>query len=146
MRFGAGGFGTVYKSKLKTTGKIVACKVISHDMNKMVILKLLGIADPETLYNSYVKELNAYNELKGENILKMIGSCEVKKPGENTYDFMILTEFMEKGSLAKCLKDEGEHLSFRRRLEMATDDDPSNSEAALQLNTKVSESTSQENL
>jgi hypothetical protein len=108
---GTGAYGSVYKSKLKNSDKIVACKIIQvHRM-----------ADSEAqsrLYQSYLNEVNSYNEVKGENILKCFGHCI-----ENSSiicNMIIITEFMSKGSIACLLKNEPQ-LSYRRRFQIAND-------------------------
>lgn len=56
---GSGAFGTVYRANYKTQNKIVACKVIKYDVLKM----LMGFA-PDDLVNSFIRELNAFKEVK----------------------------------------------------------------------------------
>ena len=104
---GEGGFGKVYLSKLKNTGELVACKIINLTSTK---------ANPLALYESYLKELYAFKELKGVNILKMIGHSKIVE--KNVMNMMIVTEFMSKGSLADVIKKEPE-LSWRKRLTIA---------------------------
>jgi serine/threonine protein kinase len=106
-KLGEGGFGAVYLSKLKNTGELVACKVITLTSDKAKSL---------TLYESYLKELYAFKELKGVNILKMIGHS--RKDTINAFNMMIITEFMGKGSLADVIEKEPE-LSWRKRLTLA---------------------------
>jgi hypothetical protein len=110
---GSGGFGTVYKSKHKDlSNKIVACKVIKLDVGRQKEYDLIE------LYKSYTQELNAYTELKGCNILRMFGHCIKKKI--DSFDLMIVTEFMEKGSLKSLLEKEP-NLTYRRRFDIACD-------------------------
>ena len=67
---------------------------------------------------SYLRELESYRELKGVNILKMFGHCiQFEK---NRTEFMIITEFMSKGSLANVLKNEP-NLSYRQKFWIAYD-------------------------
>ena len=112
---GRGGFGSVYKSKVKNLDKIVACKVITiYDQNMMGSSEM----NPQSLYKSYIQELNAYNELKGVNILRMFGNF-IQKTHVST-NLMIITEFMNKGSLESLLEKEP-NLTYRRRFEIACD-------------------------
>ena len=70
------------------------------------------------LYKSYTQELNAYTELKGCNILRMFGHCIVKKI--DSFDLMIVTEFMDKGNLNSLLEKEPD-LTYKRRLNIVCD-------------------------
>ena len=74
--------------------------------------------DPAVLQESYLQELNAYRELKGVNILKMFGHCVEKL--NLTYNLMIITEYMSRGSLATLLQNEPD-LTYRRRLQISSD-------------------------
>ena len=112
---GTGGFGRVYKSKLKSMNKLVACKVIKvmNDKDK----NAAGM-NAEELVKSYMAEREAYEELRGVNILKMFAYCiEYVANGIN---LMLVTELMSKGSLTSLLANEPD-LSHRRRLEIACD-------------------------
>jgi hypothetical protein len=110
---GSGGFGTVYKSRHKNLdNKIVACKVIKLEVGRQ------KEGDLVDLYKSYTQELNAYTELKGVNILRMFGHCIQKTP--DSFNLMIITEFMSKGSLKSLLEKEPD-LSFRRRFDIVCD-------------------------
>ena len=114
---GSGAFGTVHKAKLKSLQKVVACKIITIKSDQDLIMRLLGM-DPITLYKSYLQELNAYNELKGVNILKMFGhSIQII---DKSAKLMIITEFMGKGSLTSLLENEKD-MSFRRKFDIACD-------------------------
>jgi hypothetical protein len=116
-KLGSGAFGTVHKAKLKNLNKIVACKVITLKNDQDFLMQLLGM-DPETLYKSYIQEMNAYKELKGVNILKMFGHCI--QTTANSVNLMIVTEFMSKGSL-KSLLDNEKDLSYRRKFDIVCD-------------------------
>ena len=105
-KLGSGAFGTVHKARLKDLNKIVACKIIDLEENKYD-----SFFDKETLIKSYKQELKSYKELKGVNIIKMFGYCR------SGLKFLLVTEFMEKGSLASLLKKE-QDISYRRRLQM----------------------------
>lgn len=56
---GSGAFGTVYKAKYLTQNKIVACKIIKYDVIKL----MLGFK-PDDMVNSFLRELNAFKEVK----------------------------------------------------------------------------------
>jgi len=116
-KLGSGAFGTVHKAKLKNLNKIVACKVITLKNDQDFLMQLLGM-NPETLYKSYIQEMNAYKELKGVNILKMFGHCI--QTTANSVNLMIVTEFMSKGSL-KSLLDNEKDLSYRRKFDIVCD-------------------------
>lgn len=90
-----GGFGKVYKAKLKNSQKLIACKIIKDKANPKFALQ----------------ELYAYNELKGINLLRMFGYAFK----DDT--LWIITEYMAKGSLASLLEHEKD-LSLRRRLDI----------------------------
>ena len=109
---GSGGFGTVYKSKLKNlNNKTVASKVIKLQLSE-------NFKDLHELQKSFTQELNAYTELKGVNILKMFGHCIQKTP--NYINLIIVTELMSKGSLTDLFKNEP-NLSYRLRFDIACD-------------------------
>jgi serine/threonine protein kinase len=117
-RIGAGGFGVVYKAKLMPDNKLVACKIIKCELNKDDSAD--GFNDPTImvmLYKSYLRELKAYNEIQGVNVLKLIAYSEEKV--ETTLKLFLMTEFMSKGSLSDLIKKEGATLSYRRRLDLA---------------------------
>lgn len=111
-KLGEGAFGSVHKAQVKSTQKTVACKILSLKMqgNDPTILLLI---------KSYIQELEAYRELKGVNILRMIGHSMNKTSSE--IQLIILTEYMHKGSLSNLLKNEKDSLSYRRRLDIACD-------------------------
>ncbi len=97
---GNGCFASVFKAKLKSSNKIVACKICSTDKFDKTF---------------YLNELFAYRELKGVNILKMFGFSSM---GEDS--LIIITEFMNKGSLKSVLQNEPD-LSYRKRLNVVCD-------------------------
>ena len=111
QKLGEGGFGAVFKSKIMPSEKIVATKVIS-------INSLASIDQMETLKASFIQEYESYKEIKGVNILKMLGNSVLVS--KDKVDLMIVTEFMEKGSLASVIENEPD-LSFRKRLSIAVD-------------------------
>lgn len=105
---GKGAFGEVYKAQLSDT--TVACKIIHYDTKK---------EKSKLLLKTFQRELEAYTEIKGENVLKFIGHCH-NVISENQTDFYLITEFMEKGSLADLLENEKD-MSHNRRLGIAHD-------------------------
>lgn len=109
-KIGKGGFGSVFKAKYKN--KLVACKQIVVSNSKC---QMHGV-DPNEFGRTYLRELNAYNEIKSDHILKMLG-YRINKT-ESRIEFIILTEFMPKGSLTKLIKSEPD-LSYLKRLNLA---------------------------
>lgn len=116
-KLGEGAFGKVYKAKIKNSNELVACKVIEITKSQIPLMLLLGL-NPENLYKSYIQELEAYRELKGENILKMIGHSFEQT--DDSLKMMLITEFMAKGSLTNVLNSES-NISYRKRLKIACD-------------------------
>lgn len=112
QELGKGAFGTVFKAEYNKN--IVACKKINVNVLRCLIHK----DDPNELAKTYLRELNAYNQIKGDNVLKMLGYCT--KTFDLEVNFIILTEFMHKGSLTSLLRSEPD-LSYRRRLNIAVD-------------------------
>ncbi|XP_012556455.1 tyrosine-protein kinase fyna [Hydra vulgaris] len=110
-RLGSGAFGTAHKAKIISKNKIVVCKVLEWQLQHL----FLGL-DVNSLYKSFIREVLAYNEINSNYIIKTYGSCivnDIKKT-----KFYLLTEYMEKGSLANLLKNEPD-LSYRCRLSIA---------------------------
>ena len=112
-RLGDGAFGDVFKAVYEN--KTVACKIISTQKIKLRNITLDSSHFDEML-KSYKRELNAYNEIKGDNILRMIGQCSIQN--NNTFKFVLLTELMGKGSLEKLIYNEPE-LTNRKRFTIA---------------------------
>lgn len=108
-RLGDGAFGDVFKAVYEN--KTVACKIINTQKIKLRNITLDSSHYDEML-KSYKRELNAYNEIKGDNILRMIGQCSIRD--KNTFKFVLLTELMGKGSLDKLICNEPE-LTNRKR-------------------------------
>lgn len=57
---GGGAFGVVYRAKLKSSNNIVACKIIKYDLIRFLLFGL----NPVELVKSFVRELNAFNQIK----------------------------------------------------------------------------------
>ena len=73
--------------------------------------------DKKNLEKGFRKELAAYTELSGPNILRTYGYCVEKLPS-GTERFTLVMEYMERGSLSRVIKDERK-LSLRLKVEMA---------------------------
>ena len=110
---GEGAFGKVYKAKFKKN--FVACKIIGSEEITSIFTESTN-SEYEEIRKSYMRELQAYNEIKSDNILKMIGYC-INKKGP-LKELVILTEFMEKGSLTTLLRNEP-NLSYKTRFSIA---------------------------
>jgi serine/threonine protein kinase len=73
--------------------------------------------DAEVLEKSFLKELAAYAELSGAYILKTYGFAAFRQ-GQNKR-YILVMEYMSRGSLANVIKEKGDKVSLRRRLDMA---------------------------
>ncbi|CAF0921093.1 unnamed protein product [Didymodactylos carnosus] len=105
---GHGGFGYVYKSKWLSKNRVVACKVLTVPL----------FDDASERLKSFMKELAAYRELSGAYILKIFGYCnQTLLDGKGT-KYMLILEYMERGSLTDVLNQK-EKLSLHRKLVMA---------------------------
>ena len=109
---GRGAFGTVYKAKIISKNKIVACKILRYHP----IMKLLFNMSAESYVESYTREITAYNELNSNNIVRLIGHFLVR---DQELKLHLIMEFMEKGSLMSVIKNEPD-LTYRCRLQMAS--------------------------
>ncbi|CAF3736675.1 unnamed protein product [Rotaria sp. Silwood1] len=107
QKLGEGGFGAVYKAKWTSRNRDVACKLISIQPTQI------------HLFQSFQRELAAYNELSGAYILKLYGYA-LKKPQSVTDDMQcaLIMEYMSRGSLSTVIK-EHEKLSLSCKLDMA---------------------------
>jgi serine/threonine protein kinase len=95
----------VYKAKWLSKNRQVACKVINVPPGT------------EHLEKSFRKELAAYAELSGPNILKTYG-YNVQELSKGIRKCTLVMEFMHRGSLSDVLK-QAEKISLRRKVEMA---------------------------
>jgi len=99
--------GSVHKARWISKNRPVACKIITvPDSN-----------DHDRLQKSFFKELAAYMELSGGYILKTYGYAFLRQKQSKKY--MIITEYMARGSLASVLKNKDEEVSLRRKVHMA---------------------------
>lgn len=96
----------MYKATWLSKKRIVACKVI------------LVTPQERDLEDSFRKELAVYAELSGIYILKTLGYGEhmIRNQIKECY---LITEFMDRGSLANVIVDPNEKISLRRKLSMA---------------------------
>ncbi|CAF1179511.1 unnamed protein product [Didymodactylos carnosus] len=104
---GSGAFGSVYKARWISKNRPVACKVITVPKTN----------DAERLEKSFLKEIAAYAELSGAYILKIYGFT-ASRHGQNKR-YMLIMEYMSRGSLANVIDQKGDKLSLRRKLDMA---------------------------
>ncbi|CAF1383660.1 unnamed protein product [Didymodactylos carnosus] len=102
---GGGAFGKVYKAKWLSKKLTVACKVIHAKAEQVRRLAL-----------DFLKELAAFKELSGAFILKIYGYA-IQKLQNDDLIFMLITEYMDKGSLSSVIYKED--ISLRRKIEMA---------------------------
>ncbi|RNA16030.1 serine threonine kinase [Brachionus plicatilis] len=88
---GHGGYGDVHLARYTNKNGVnnnLALKIIRNKINK----------NSDYLFKSFLRELDAYNEINGLNILRMIGNTITD---EKMY---IATEYMEKGSLKDVIE------------------------------------------
>lgn len=97
----------MHKAKWISKNRLVACKVITIPNSQ----------EAERLEHSFLKELSAYVELSGAYILKTYGFAAVSQG--QTKKYMILMEYMSRGSLSDVIKREGSSMSLRRKLSIA---------------------------
>ncbi|CAF3377477.1 unnamed protein product [Rotaria socialis] len=107
QKLGEGAFGAVYKAKWISRNRDVACKIISIQPTQM------------HLFQSFKRELAAYNELSGAYILKLYGyALRQAKSVTDEMQCALIMEFMSRGSLASVIR-EHEKLSLSCKLDMA---------------------------
>ena len=99
--------GSVYKGVWKSKKRLVACKVI----------KVPKTQEAEILEKSFLKEIAAYAELSGAYILKTYGFTASRHGSNKIY--MLVMEYMSRGSLTSVIKEKSDKLSLRRRLDIA---------------------------
>ncbi|CAF0838901.1 unnamed protein product [Adineta steineri] len=104
---GRGAFGSVHKAKWLSKKRVVACKVILVPRT----------SNAEILQKSFLKEIAAYAELSGAYILKTYGFAVARN--EKGKIFMLIMEFMSRGSLKNLIQEKGNKISLRRKLDMA---------------------------
>ncbi len=74
--------------------------------------------DKEHLEQSFLRELAAYTEVSGAYILKLYGFAIQTDTTNGIRKFLLIMEFMSRGSLTNVIKQENK-ISLRRKLEMA---------------------------
>ncbi|KAF3457538.1 hypothetical protein FNV43_RR02196 [Rhamnella rubrinervis] len=89
---GVGGYGSVYKTLL-STGQVVAVKKIYENG---------GVANEE----AFESETSILTKIRHRNIIKLYGFCL------HTRHSFFVYEFMERGSLAKTLTDDGKAMEL----------------------------------
>ncbi|CAF1163336.1 unnamed protein product [Rotaria sordida] len=104
---GSGAFGSVYKAKWISKKHPVACKVIT----------VRNSSDADRLEKSFLKEIAAYAELSGAYILKTYGFTASRYGQGKRY--MLVMEYMSRGNLTNLIKEKGDKISLRRKLDMA---------------------------
>uniref|UniRef100_A0A7C9EJF2 Protein kinase domain-containing protein n=1 Tax=Opuntia streptacantha TaxID=393608 RepID=A0A7C9EJF2_OPUST len=91
-KIGEGGFGSVYKGKLKN-GKLAAIKVLSTESQQGT--------------NEFLAEIKAISEIQHENLVKLYGCCV-----EGLHRILVYN-YMENNSLAETLLEGTWHQSMQ---------------------------------
>jgi serine/threonine protein kinase len=99
--------GSVHKGRWISKNRPVACKIITVRNSNQT----------DHLEESFFKELAAYMELSGGYILKTYGYALFQHG--NSKKYMIIMEYMARGSLANVLKNKDEKISLRRKVHIA---------------------------
>ena len=97
----------MHKARWISKNRLVACKVIT----------VTNLKNAEILEKSFLKEIAAYAELSGAYILKTYGFAACKQGQKKIY--MIIMEYMSRGSLANVIEATGSEISLCRKLLMA---------------------------
>ena len=85
----------------------MACKVID----------VPRLSQAERLEKSFLKEIAAYAELSGPYILKIFGFTGSNQ--ERCKRYMLIMEYMARGSLSSLIKEKGDTISLRRKVDIA---------------------------
>ncbi|CAF1535276.1 unnamed protein product, partial [Didymodactylos carnosus] len=105
---GRGAFGIAYKAYWPSRNRTVACKVITVPVD-------IFTNDKE---KSFFKEISAYSQISGHYILKTYGySQKILENGNREY--VLVMEYMDKGSLTSLIHEKKEKLTFRKKLLIA---------------------------
>ncbi|CAF1148117.1 unnamed protein product [Didymodactylos carnosus] len=107
---GHGAFGIAYKAYWPSRKLTVACKVITVPVDIFT----------HTREKSFFKEVAAYSQLVDPNILKIYGYSQ-RLLENGTREYVLVMEFMDKGSLNSLLYKTKEKLSLRKKLSLACD-------------------------
>jgi len=90
--------GAVHKAKWISKNRQVACKVLTVPPDKQHLAK------------SFLRELTAYNEISGAYILKLYGFAIQTDATNGIRKYLLIMEFMSRGSLTNLLKQEKKYL------------------------------------
>ncbi|RNA03412.1 serine threonine- kinase HT1-like [Brachionus plicatilis] len=100
---GKGAFGSVHLAKYKlannTKIEFAVKKIVAPSVDNEKSAKLI---------QSYCRELDVHNQIKGENILQMVGNCMLDST------FYIATNYIKKGSLRVVLEEDNNFGPFER--------------------------------
>jgi serine/threonine protein kinase len=107
------GFGTLFKTNYAY--KDCVCKVIKarKEIHSGIVV---GSYEHDLLKKSSLREIQGYIEIKGENVLRMIGYCSIRM--DSGHDFFIITELI-KSDLEYLIKSEP-CLPYKERFGIAT--------------------------
>jgi serine/threonine protein kinase len=111
---GSSGFGKVFKAIYRNNSAVDCKKVEARKDKKSETI--IDTYEYEMLKSSYLREYKAYTEIKGENILRMIGYSSLEVNGG--HDFFILTEPIQT-DLDSLIKNDP-NLGYRERFIMTT--------------------------
>ncbi|CAF2064234.1 unnamed protein product [Rotaria magnacalcarata] len=104
---GRGAFGSVHMARWISKKRRITCKTIA----------LPSTENTDKLEKNFVKDLAVYAELSGVYILKTYGYAILKQ--DENIKYMVIMEYMSRGSLSNVIRENGSQLSLRRRLDMA---------------------------
>eukprot|EP00039_Didymoeca_costata_P014230 m.227923 g.227923 ORF g.227923 m.227923 type:complete len:800 (-) comp15974_c0_seq31:1845-4244(-) len=97
----AGSFGTVFRADLK--GEVVAAKIYQRDQsNKRSNIKM------------FCREVAMLSRFKHKNVLHFVGACI-----EKSDNLVIVTEFVEQGSLYSLLHEQNKALDMAAKIKLA---------------------------
>ncbi|KAI7736677.1 hypothetical protein M8C21_017297 [Ambrosia artemisiifolia] len=111
-RIGSGGYGEVYKAKLK-----IKCKDEHHDMANTVAIKRIKSRNDGQENEGFLVELDVVSKCKHPNIVSLLGFCV--EDGE----MLLVYELVSKGSLDEYLSsvDRMVNFTWKKRLQLCID-------------------------